>query len=473
MQYQQYRSKITLLQRQDAALELNILKSRYELFTTYDPLVSNLNKQKEIQQQLQEIPDFIDAQGKKEIRAILADRLTLLEQKESLSEWFKSQNALLKNSLHYLPLLISQLGEVNEISSISQSQNIASSNQNNLVEEQEWFYPLKLALNDLLRNVLLYNATNNNNLVPIIREQLVKIDQINDDYSIGEEEFPIGLVRSHTNLILDQKPEVEILTKQISSPLTKQQQDLVAIYDQYYQKAIRAGNFYRILTGITLLLIIIAINYLIVNRIMQINPKLKSYQKIVEQIIDRVIEINRNETDVSKMQILHVEQDDLNQLSEEIEIVAQTLQVKEQQLQAKQEIQENLIREKEVTSVNQNEESFSFLTARLLLITKNRQKILDHKMHQSLESVISQRLENMESQLIEFQGEIDRVQIIFSYPPQIQLSQVVTALKDVSRELICQDLGEFSEGQLWSDAYFIASCGGLNSNISEQLSINV
>ena len=294
MQYQQYRSKITLLQRQDAALELNILKSRYELFTTYDPLVSNLNKQKEIQQQLQEIPDFIDAQGKKEIRAILADRLTLLEQKESLSEWFKSQNALLKNSLHYLPLLISQLGEVNEISSISQSQNIASSNQNNLVEEQEWFYPLKLALNDLLRNVLLYNATNNNNLVPIIREQLVKIDQINDDYSIGEEEFPIGLVRSHTNLILDQKPEVEILTKQISSPLTKQQQDLVAIYDQYYQKAIRAGNFYRILTGITLLLIIIAINYLIVNRIMQINPKLKSYQKIVEQIIDRVIEINRN-----------------------------------------------------------------------------------------------------------------------------------------------------------------------------------
>ncbi|WP_369792520.1 IS200/IS605 family transposase [Xenococcus sp. PCC 7305] len=285
-------------------------------------------------------------------------------------------------------------------------------------------------------------------------------------------------MRSHTNLILAQKPEVETLTKQISSPLAKQQQALLTIYDSYYQKAIRTGNFYRIVTGIILILVLVLINYLIVKRIMEINPKLKSYQKIIGQIIDQVIAINNNEANAYDMRIINVEQDDLNQLSEEIEIIAHALQEKEQQLQAKQEqeIREEFL-SREVTVSSHNKESFSFLTVRLLLITKNRKKILRPDMYESLEEVLSKKLGQSESQLIEFQGEMDRVQIIFSYPPHTQLSKLVTALKIVSRDLIGRNLAkelnyEQNHDEIWSDAYFIASCSGLNSNIGDQLSIN-
>ena len=477
IKYQKYRTKIIELQRQDADLELNILKSRYELFTTYDPLVKNFTQQKKIQQQLHKIPSFINVQDKQEMRAVLAERLTLLEQKESLSEWFKTQNALLKNSLRYLPLLISQLQEVSPSPDINQQQNSLNLPQNNLITKQDWFNPLKFTLNDILRDVLLYNATNDDNLVPTIKEKLAKIDQLYNTHSISEEEFPLRLVQSHVNLILAQKPQIETLTAQLSSPLTAQNKKLGIIYDQYYQKAVKVVNVYRVLTILILLSILTVINYLIIQRNYRTSPEIKNYKKIVRQIISEEMAIEENEFSFSNIEITANNQDDLSDLKKLLQVIknAHNLQKKEQKLS--ENIKNKIALEESTNSANNNEESFSFLTAHLLLITKNRQKILEPKIWQSLEVVVIDTLEKCASQLIEFQGETDRLQIIFNYPPEIQLSKLVSEIKTVSSALIYQDYyknqsNKYGQDKFWSDAYFIVSCGGLNSTISDQLAVS-
>jgi hypothetical protein len=60
---------------------------------------------------MQSIPQFIDVAGKADVRKSIEKSLALLSQQEVLLEHFKSTNAVLKNSLHYFPMLATELAE--------------------------------------------------------------------------------------------------------------------------------------------------------------------------------------------------------------------------------------------------------------------------------------------------------------------------------------------------------------------------
>ena len=61
--YQEYQKNLIKLQQLDADFNQEILKSRYELFTSYDPLVKNLIDQQSLQVNLKNIPIFIDTKS--------------------------------------------------------------------------------------------------------------------------------------------------------------------------------------------------------------------------------------------------------------------------------------------------------------------------------------------------------------------------------------------------------------------------
>ena len=198
--YQAYRENVVELQQLDSDFNQEVLKARYELFTSYDPLVQNLTHQESLKSQLIELPTFIDSATKKELEVLLEQINSLLEQKASLSDRFKSRNALLKNSLRYLPLLTNQLEtkfEAPEISEILNPTQLAT---------------LKSNLNKLIRNLLLYNITVDENIKSEIESLKGSLSQLEIEYGLTEDDFPAGLVESHTNIILNTKPQVEQLT---------------------------------------------------------------------------------------------------------------------------------------------------------------------------------------------------------------------------------------------------------------------
>ncbi|NET33031.1 MAG: hypothetical protein F6K19_13600 [Cyanothece sp. SIO1E1] len=465
-QAQQYRSAIIDLQREESALGQYVLQSKHELYAFYDPLVENLAAQAAIQQHLlAEIPSFIDAKGQQEIKRILTERANLLEQKQDLSEWFKSQNSLLKNSLRYLPFLASQI----EGNSDNQTRVVAAFAPPSLEAPppsgtQVWLTPLKLALNDLLRNILLYNISTDQSLTPTIKQQINQLSQLRDQYKINENDFPITLIISHANLVLTQKPQVEALTTQLLSPLQQQTGDLEQAYDQYYQQAVTVTNQYRLYTYGWLLFLLALVSYMGYQQRRPINPEVAVYKQQLGQLANTLatpandLEQPANSFDLANRDA------EINTLARSVQTLAEKRQQREDTLQQQiDQLTAELGTYKQVQQMVAHEESFNFLTARLGLLTKGGKKLLLPPIMQQLKPLLSEVLSTWGCQLISFEGEPNHIQLRFSYPPQVKLSELVAHLKMVAATLIGQELptdvnASSGEVEIWSKAYFITSC---------------
>jgi len=72
---------------------------------------------------------------------------------------------------------------------------------------------------------------------------------------------------------------------------------------------------------------------------------------------------------------------------------------------------------------------------------------------------------DFESELVEFDGEVDHVHLLINYPPKVSVSKMVNSLKGVSSRLIRKKNYPCIQRKLWGDAlwspsYFAGSCGG-------------
>jgi len=85
-----------------------------------------------------------------------------------------------------------------------------------------------------------------------------------------------------------------------------------------------------------------------------------------------------------------------------------------------------------------------------------------------MEQYFGSLLEHFESELLEFNGECDRVHHLISYPPKWSISAIVKSLKGVSSRRLKQQFPELStcwsaaksKNALWSPSYFVNSTGG-------------
>ena len=91
------------LQALDAELDEIVLKLRNGLLGSYDPLVEALARIKAHQQELEHGRYALARAGRGELNAGVEAVAATLAEKESLIERFKSRNAVLRNSLQYLP----------------------------------------------------------------------------------------------------------------------------------------------------------------------------------------------------------------------------------------------------------------------------------------------------------------------------------------------------------------------------------
>ena len=110
-----------------------------------------------------------------------------------------------------------------------------------------------------------------------------------------------------------------------------------------------------------------------------------------------------------------------------------------------------------------DQRSFASLTARLTLITNHRRKMISPKTVEYLKNIFHQALEEGDCQLLHLQGSLEQVEVLFSYPPQIQLLPLVAHLKAVSSSYLAQTLGDLIESpdgeeQIWSNSYSLQSC---------------
>lgn len=445
-QYQEYRADIIKLRELDAIFNQEVLKSRYELFASYDSLAASLQQKQEIEQKLVNIPNFVAGKERQDMERILRERKALLQQREDLSERFKSRNALLKNSLRYLPLLTNQLeakfaaqerGENPDIQQIS---------------------ALRSTLNSLIRNLLLYNVAFEQKLADNIENLIKKLSQLDIQYELTAEEFPTQLVTSHAKIILDTKPQVEKLTNQLSRPLEKYTQDLEETLVSSYKRVSSNVILYRLANLIWLLLLLGIINYFLLNKLRRVDPKFARYKQEVRKITPMLTQISHSQNssstldNTSALETITTRQDELGQLAQQVQQIVE----KNQQEQA-----------------FTDEKLFASLHANLVLLTKKRRKLISAKSLDALQTIFGDALGEWNCQLIDFQGSSEQLQLLFSYPPQIKLSQLVAHLKIASSAYLYEQFQEAigsidNQSQIWSDFYSITSYESSSRREDEQ-----
>lgn len=104
------------------------------------------------------------------------------------------------------------------------------------------------------------------------------------------------------------------------------------------------------------------------------------------------------------------------------------------------------------------------LHVHLVFVTKHRRDVLSEPAISDLRDIFAKVCRDFEAELIECDGEDDRVHLLVHYPPKVALSRLVNSLKGVSSRLLREPrpeiTGRYHNGVLWSPSYFAASCGG-------------
>lgn len=564
--YQTYRDSIATLRELESELSQEILRSRYELFASYDGLVTNLAKQETLHQQLNDIPEFLGPGDRRSLTRILQERQTALTQKEDLSEWFKSRNALLKNSLRYLPFLTRQIeasfdtstplpsvtditdapdpapeetsarqpliaGETQstspgEAAPFNAAENSSVENGNapvtqtseadadlsapepevpepeavepetadesntetpsadsGVVPEQvpedlsepastaaiasiplsaEQRETLRSNLNQLIRNLLLYNASSETQIADQAEALVQELAVLENNLEFPQEVLPTKVFRSHTNVILTTKPLVEELTGQLLLPLDQYTDELEATLEHAYQQASRRTSLFRALGLIWFLSLLVMGTRWYIQRSRHHDPAFERYQRDVGDLAATATRLHSDtvlspeEASLANLLPLLAREDDIGQLARHLQGIGEQHQEMAQAAQ---------------------EEAFAFLTARLNLLTKNRRKLINAEAAIALRAAVETYLAEHGCSLLDLQLETDQVSISFRYPLSQSLASLVHQLKQATAEAlhplaIAVEPSLSSPDEIWSDAYLIASCPPPDSSTAEALLAN-
>lgn len=218
----------------DAILNQDILKIRQGLLGYYDPIITNITRLEQLLQNITHLLEELTAETEQNISQHLRLTQQTLEQKSELLEGFKTSNALLRNSLRYLPLATTAIAEQLPDDMIT-----------------------KRSLNALLRDILIYNLTKDSELKIKIKN-LTRIIR-NDIKTLSSELVAdTNILITHVNIIMYNKNRVDELIKQLlMTPTSQEINNLLLEYSAIHASAIHSTNTYRqILYAFSVILLI-------------------------------------------------------------------------------------------------------------------------------------------------------------------------------------------------------------------------
>lgn len=178
--HETYSRDLARLETLDHALSEDLMRARSRLIANYDPLVRTMHELREVHERLAAVPDFLPAEGRGEMRGAVERSARLLARQSELLERFKSDNAILSNSVRFIPVAAHDLA--------------ASSGDASVIS----------TVDALVREVLLLNLWNERASMVRIREELATLAR-----TPGLDPARLELVRSHAEVIVERRPRIE------------------------------------------------------------------------------------------------------------------------------------------------------------------------------------------------------------------------------------------------------------------------
>ncbi len=241
-------NNLSHLQQLDANLGRDVLRSRNELLSHYDPLVLWMQQLKETHRELVVGSSGIYHQGNVDIDLKLDAIEALLLAKEERLEAFKAHNAVLRNSIHYIPWLTDQL-------------------MTNM-EAQGADVEVVIVLNDMVRDLLSYYSDGSTIFRAHVLSHYEKVMQDVEHYPLAVQE-DVRRLAQHLKVVMDEKQAVDQMIMMLTSSATAQQVDeLLALYSHHHETLVHRANIYRLylyLFAVALLIYVVFIMWQLKN----------------------------------------------------------------------------------------------------------------------------------------------------------------------------------------------------------------
>lgn len=234
------------LQALDATLNQDVIRARYRLLVNYDPLVEAVGKSDRLLQQLRQAQhhDHASMPQSTAISAKLEQLAETLKQKAVLVDYFKSDNAVLKNSLNYYPLALQQISVVETVVDTTRVRLPAG---------------LRQLGPDLLGGILQYIQSGD----PERREAAeMYANEVRKYASTPALRPGVDHAVRHTEVILEYADRVEMLLAQILAlPSAQLAEDLYRTYTAEHGDAMREADLYRVLLYLFSVLLLVYTAY--------------------------------------------------------------------------------------------------------------------------------------------------------------------------------------------------------------------
>ncbi len=211
------------IKQADAVLTQQIFESRFALLSNYDPIVNTLAQMQRQQGAISADLKTLYGKTHPEIAGRADAYMQTLAQKAACVEEFKSANAILKNSLNYLPLAASQfVARVHDNAALSGDAQA------------------------LLRETLIYNLNSRDDT----RSEVQRLGQALSRRRAGLDkttQMELDVVEAHVRVVMEQKAATDALLGQlVTLPSSARSDALAQAYGAEYQAAMRRANLYRL-----------------------------------------------------------------------------------------------------------------------------------------------------------------------------------------------------------------------------------
>ncbi len=225
-EHQQFERNVRKVQLLDATLNQDLLKNRLTLLENYDRLPSHLNEMRNTVQELSHIPGYIQEPVQGLIASKISQIEALLGEKEQLQERFKSQNAVLNNSLSYL-----SKGGSDALRGSASRQTDAE---------------LHDLLDPALRQVFVFGFKCSPENKADLENALNALTEWRDRNPQHQSATEVRNLATHVKSILTRAPEVDaLLSKLVSVPITPLAEEALDAYYAAFGKAMASAEQMR------------------------------------------------------------------------------------------------------------------------------------------------------------------------------------------------------------------------------------
>lgn len=217
----EYHRELRQLKAAEAELGAHLLASRSGQVQHYDGLVLSLSELYRVHGALDGTPAFLDEESKHQLKLGVAESRALLVQADQEIERYKTQFAVLRNSLHYFPIAAEQAAK--EL----------------VVREDPDGRELFSDVSSLMRAVLLLNVTPETDSLGGLVEALTSVERRQESGAGGGPSPELDGLIHHAHIIAEREPLVNrLVRKALAVPLSSRARLLEETYGTAYRAAL-------------------------------------------------------------------------------------------------------------------------------------------------------------------------------------------------------------------------------------------